>query len=82
MQKKVDRYYVQNPPALTLTESTLDEVYATDWERAQHPYYARQGDVKALETIQFSIPTHRGCYGECNFCAIAVHEGQNSLQPQ
>ncbi len=76
VQKKVDRYYVQNPPALTLTETKLDEVYATDWERAQHPYFAQQGDVKALETIQFSIPTHRGCYGECNFCAIAVHEGR------
>jgi uncharacterized radical SAM protein YgiQ len=34
------------------------------------------GDVKALETIRFSIPTHRGCYGECNFCAISVHEGR------
>ena len=75
-QKKADRYYVQNPPALTLVESKLDELYASDWERAQHPYYAQQGDVKALETIQFSIPTHRGCYGECNFCAIAVHEGR------
>ena len=32
--------------------------------------------MKALETIRFSIPTHRGCYGECNFCAIAVHEGR------
>lgn len=76
VQKKADRYYIQNPPALTLAESKLDEVYATDWERAQHPYYAQQGDVKALETIQFSIPTHRGCYGECNFCAIAIHEGR------
>jgi uncharacterized radical SAM protein YgiQ len=75
-QKKADRYYVQNPPALTLAESKLDELYTSDWERAQHPYYALQGDVKALETIQFSIPTHRGCYGECNFCAIAVHEGR------
>ena len=76
VQKKGDRYYIQNPPALTLAESKLDELYATDWERAQHPYYAQRGDVKALETIQFSIPTHRGCYGECNFCAIAVHEGR------
>ena len=46
------------------------------YERAQHPYYERQGKVKALETIKFSILTHRGCYGECNFCAIAVHEGR------
>jgi len=47
-----------------------------DYERAQHPYYEKQGSVKALETIKFSISTHRGCYGECNFCAITVHEGR------
>ena len=51
-------------------------MYSIEFERAVHPHYARQGHVKALETIQFSITTHRGCYGECNFCAIAVHEGR------
>ncbi len=75
-QKKVDRYYVQNPPSFPLTSSELDTVYSSNWERLQSPYYASQGDAKALQTIQFSIPTHRGCYGECNFCAIAVHEGR------
>ncbi|MEZ4551569.1 MAG: radical SAM protein [Desulfobacterales bacterium] len=35
-----------------------------------------QGTVRALDTIAFSIATHRGCYGECNFCAIAVHQGR------
>jgi uncharacterized radical SAM protein YgiQ len=71
-----DRYLVQNPPYPNLSQEELDRVYGLDYERAQHPYYARQGKVKALETIRFSIPTHRGCYGECNFCAIAVHEGR------
>lgn len=75
-QRKGDRYYIQNPPAFPLTTSELDEVYQAEWERAPHPFYASQGKVQALETIQFSIPTHRGCYGECNFCAIAVHEGR------
>jgi len=75
-QKQDTRYLVQNPPAEYLSQAELDKVYALDYERAQHPYYARLGDVKALETIRFSIPTHRGCYGECNFCAIAVHEGR------
>lgn len=70
------RYLVQNPPSPTLTPSEMDAIYALDFERAQHPYYESQGKVRALETIQFSIPTHRGCYGECNFCAIAVHEGR------
>ncbi|HAL17460.1 MAG TPA: YgiQ family radical SAM protein [Anaerolineaceae bacterium] len=76
IQRHGDRYLVQNPPALTPTQDELDSVYRMDFERAQHPYYERQGKVKSLETIHFSIQTHRGCYGECNFCAIAVHEGR------
>jgi uncharacterized radical SAM protein YgiQ len=75
-QKKADRYYIQNPPQPPLSRPELDEVYALNFERKQHPYYESQGSVRALETIRFSIPTHRGCYGECNFCAIAVHEGR------
>jgi uncharacterized radical SAM protein YgiQ len=75
-QKHGTRFLIHNPPALPLTQLELDAVYAHDFERAQHPYYERQGKVKALETIRFSISTHRGCYGECNFCAITVHEGR------
>jgi uncharacterized radical SAM protein YgiQ len=75
-QRQDTRYLVQNPPADYLSQAELDQVYALDFERAQHPYYAQNGQVRALDTIRFSIPTHRGCYGECNFCAIAVHEGR------
>ncbi|MEW5868860.1 MAG: YgiQ family radical SAM protein [Chloroflexota bacterium] len=75
-QRHDQRYLIQNPPEPYLSQDELDAVYALDFERAQHPYYERQGKVKALETIRFSIPTHRGCYGECNFCAISVHEGR------
>ena len=75
-QKHGDRYLVQNAPAGYQTQAELDAVYSLDFERAQHPYYEAQGPVRALETIRFSISTHRGCYGECNFCAIAVHEGR------
>jgi len=75
-QKHGDRYLIQNPPASYLLQEELDSIYGFKYERAQHPYYESQGKVKALETIKFSIATHRGCYGECNFCAIAVHEGR------
>jgi uncharacterized radical SAM protein YgiQ len=75
-QQHGDRFLVQNRPAPYQTQSELDAVYALDFERLQHPYYEKQGKVKALETIRFSISTHRGCYGECSFCAIAVHEGR------
>lgn len=75
-QQKGDRWLIQNPPSKNLTSSQLDDIYSLEYEREQHPYYEKNGPVKALETIRFSIPTHRGCYGECNFCAIAVHEGR------
>ena len=75
-QQQDTRYLVQNPPALALTQQELDAVYGIDFERAQHPFYEELGPVKALETIRFSLATHRGCYGECNFCSIAVHQGR------
>ena len=77
LAQKIDsRYLVQNPPQYYLTQKELDEIYNLDFERAVHPYYAKHGKVRALDTIRFSINSHRGCYGECNFCAIAVHEGR------
>jgi uncharacterized radical SAM protein YgiQ len=75
-QRHGDRYLIQNHPALTPTQAQMDAVYALPFERSQHPYYEVQGPVKALQTIRFAISTHRGCYGECNFCSIAVHEGR------
>ncbi len=75
-QQQDTRYLVQNPPAPYLTQQELDAVHELDYERAQHPFYERIGPVKALETIKFSLTTHRGCYGECNFCSIAVHQGR------
>jgi uncharacterized radical SAM protein YgiQ len=74
-QQHSDRYLIQNPPSLNPTREALDSFYNLDYERDVHPFYKKDGDVKALETIKFSITTHRGCYGECNFCAISVHQG-------
>ncbi len=76
VQKHGDRFLVQNPPAPYANQKEMDAVYALPFQRVQHPYYESQGAVRALDTIGFSISTHRGCYGECNFCAIAVHEGR------
>jgi len=76
VQKTDERYLVQNPPQFHLSQAELDRSYTLDFERAVHPYYLKQGNVRALDTIKFSISSHRGCYGECNFCAIGVHEGR------
>jgi uncharacterized radical SAM protein YgiQ len=75
-QKHDNRFLIQNPPAHHLTEKELDRIYDLGYERDVHPYYQAQGAVRAMETIRYSVTTHRGCYGECNFCAIAVHQGR------
>ncbi len=75
-QQQDTRYVVQNPPARYLSTAELDHIHDLNYERNVHPYYLRGGAVKALETIRFSITTHRGCYGECSFCAISMHQGR------
>lgn len=74
-QRHGDRYLVQNPPQRPLTTGELDSLHESDFEDAVHPYYASQGHVRAMDTVRNSITTHRGCYGDCSFCAIAVHQG-------
>ncbi len=75
-QRQDTRYLVHNPPAVPLSGPELDAVHELDYARDLHPLCREQGAVKALETIRFSIQSHRGCYGECNFCSIAVHQGR------
>ena len=75
-QQHGPRYLVQNPPQPALTVAQLDQLYALDFARDVHPYYRTWGKVRAMETIKFSITTHRGCFGECNFCSIGLHEGR------
>lgn len=75
-QQQDTRWLVQNPPAYPPTMEALDAVYELPYAYAQHPYYEARGAVRALDTIGFALTTHRGCYGECNFCAIAVHQGR------
>jgi len=70
------RYLIQNPPCDYLNESEMDAVSALPFTRELHPYHRKDGAVKCLETIKFSIMTHQGCWGECNFCAIGVHQGR------
>jgi len=76
VQEHNGRYLIQNPPQFYMDEKEIDNVYDLPYEREVHPYYAKDGRVKAMETIRFSVTTHHGCYGECNFCAISVHQGR------
>ncbi|MDO8303270.1 MAG: YgiQ family radical SAM protein [Sedimentisphaerales bacterium] len=64
------------PPAQPLTTEELDELYSLPFARRWHPMYDKQKGVPALEPVQFSITTHRGCFGGCSFCSIYFHQGK------
>ncbi|MEE4262886.1 MAG: YgiQ family radical SAM protein, partial [Desulfobacteraceae bacterium] len=76
-QRQDTRYLVHNPPQFPLSSDALDRIYELPYTRDVHPFYKKQGQVTALDTIRFSLTTHRGCYGECRFCAITVHQGRH-----
>ena len=69
-------YLVQNKPMPPLSTEELDAVYALPYARTYHPCYEKQGGVPAIKEVQFSITHNRGCFGACNFCSIAFHQGR------
>lgn len=75
-QQQDTRFLIHNPPQLPLSTEELDAVHDLEFTRDLHPHDLSRGPVRALDTIRFALTTHRGCYGECNFCAIAVHQGR------
>lgn len=76
VQKHGDRYLIQNKPMKPLTTDELDWVYSLPYERYYHPSYEEKGGVPAIKEVEFSITHNRGCFGACNFCAIAYHQGR------
>ncbi|MFH1046155.1 MAG: YgiQ family radical SAM protein [Candidatus Omnitrophota bacterium] len=75
-QKQDTRWAVQFPPALPLLPQELDAIYELPYMRRWHPIYKEAGGVKGLETVSFSLTAHRGCCGECSFCALYFHQGR------
>ncbi len=73
VQRHGDRWVLANPPAQPLSTEEMDEVYGLPYERRAHPGYREP--VPALETVRWSIVSHRGCYGGCSFCTLYFHQG-------
>ncbi len=70
------RVLIQNPPSLPLNTQEMDAIYALPFMRTYHPSYEALGGVPAIQEVQFSIIHNRGCFGACNFCALAFHQGR------
>ncbi len=75
-QRHANKMLVQNPPMPPLTQQELDWVYSLPYERTYHPVYEKMGGVPAIEEVRFSITHNRGCFGACNFCSLAFHQGR------
>ena len=69
-------YIVQNPPSKPLSQKEMDKVYGLPYVGTYHPMYEKEGKIPAIEEIRFSITSNRGCFGGCNFCALAFHQGR------
>ena len=76
VQAHGNRFVVQNPPIYPLTIAQLDAVYELPYQRRAHPIYDKAGGIPGLESVQFSVVTHRGCFGGCAFCSLGLHQGK------
>ena len=68
---------VQNPPMPPLTREELDHVYSLPYMRTYHPVYEKDGGVPGIQEVELSVTHNRGCFGGCNFCALAFHQGRS-----
>ena len=76
VQKHGNRYLIQNPPMEPLMTDELDAVYDLPFMKAYHPMYEADGGIPAINEVKFSLAANRGCFGSCNFCALAFHQGR------
>lgn len=67
-------YLVANPPAGPLTQAEMDRVYGLPYTRRPHPMYTKP--IPALQEVEFSLTSCRGCFGACSFCALTFHQGR------
>lgn len=73
-QKSGKEYIIANPQGLPLSVKEMDNVYNLPYMRSYHPMYTK--GVPAIEEVKFSITSHRGCFGGCNYCSINYHQGR------
>jgi len=76
VQRHEKEWVLENPPPEPMSQEELDAVYALPFTRKAHPAYDSKGGVPALESVEFSVTTHRGCFGGCSFCALGLHQGR------
>ncbi|MCD4797291.1 MAG: YgiQ family radical SAM protein, partial [Candidatus Cloacimonetes bacterium] len=75
VQKFGSRLLIHNPPAKPLSQNEMDRIYNLPFTRKPHPMYSGN-EIPAFKQISNSVTSHRGCFGGCNFCSLAFHQGK------
>ena len=74
LAEPVGNGYVQiNPMWPPADQKEMDSFWDLPFTKLPHPRYKGK-HIPAFEMIKFSVNTHRGCFGGCNFCTIAAHQ--------
>ncbi|MFW6449979.1 MAG: YgiQ family radical SAM protein [Nanoarchaeota archaeon] len=70
LAQKIDNRYVLQNKSPNYTSKDLDEYYELPFTRKCPP---------EMQGFEFSIITHRGCIGNCNFCSIRLTQGDKII---
>ena len=70
-----DGYVQVNPTFAPASTEEMDSYWDLPFTKLPHPRYKGKR-IPAYDMIKDSIITHRGCFGGCNFCTIAAHQGK------
>ena len=76
IQPHNNSFVVVNPPYSPVSTKELDNYYFLPFTRLPHPKYNKRGTIPAFEMIKYSVTIHRGCFGGCSFCSLAIHQGK------
>lgn len=71
LAQKIDNRYVLQYKSPVYTPQDLDEYYELP--------FTRNSPAKYLRGFDFSVVTHRGCIGECNFCSLPLMQGNKII---
>lgn len=74
-QKHNNKYVTVNRPMEPLNRKELDKTYSLPYMGTYHPMYEKDGGIPAIKEVKFSLTSSRGCFGNCNFCALTFHQG-------
>jgi len=72
LAQKTDNFYILQYKFPVYTSKDLDEYY-------ELPFTRKINNVDYMKGFEFSVVTHRGCIGNCNFCSLRLMFGDRVI---